>query len=380
MICEKEKCTGCRACYSICPNGAIIMQEDENGFLYPKINENKCIKCNKCRQICPVLHSKEENKDIVAYACYNKNLTERLNSSSGGIFVLLATEIIRKKGIVFGACFDKNFNVYHVYVDNEEDIYKLMGSKYVQSDIRDTYKKAKEFLDNDKYVLFTGTPCQIEGLNAFLGKAYSKLYTQDLICHGVPSPKVWRSYLKYRKKIDKEAPNNINFRSKNTGWKEYEINFKYKRFQYHVSHNEDYFMQAFLKDACLRESCHQCAFKKKYRNSDITLGDFWGIENMLPNFYDNKGTSLVILNSDNGNKLFEKIKNKIEYGRVDVDKAIEYNSAFIKSAKKDPKREKFMKHVENEDFKKVLKKYTYNLPLYKRILKKIYFRIKNRKS
>ena len=199
---DKSKCCGCSGCMNICPKNAIIMKEDKNGFKYPIVDKEKCINCGLCEKVCPILNNKkEQQKEIKAYACYNKNIEERLKSSSGGIFILLAKEILKRNGIVFGAAFDENFNVKHISIDNEKDIEKLMGSKYVQSNMGKVYKEVKEFLENGKYILFSGTPCQIEGLKKFLKKDYDKLYTQDIICHGVPSPKIWQMYLEYQKKI-----------------------------------------------------------------------------------------------------------------------------------------------------------------------------------
>ena len=170
---DKKDCSGCNACYSICPKNAIKMEYDKYGFKYPIVDKSKCINCGLCDKICPILNKKEEKeKSILSYACYNKNSNERLNSSSGGIFILFAKEIIKRNGVVFGVTFDKNNKVIHDYAENENDLKKFTGSKYVQSDIGDSYRKAKNFLESDRYVLFTGTPCQIEGLKAYLKKDY----------------------------------------------------------------------------------------------------------------------------------------------------------------------------------------------------------------
>ena len=168
QIIEKNKCCGCPACLNICPKSAIKMVEDERGFKYPIIDQKKCINCGLCKKTCPIINSHEgKKKNVIAFAAYNKNFDERKNSSSGGIFILIAKAIIKRNGVVFGATFDKEFNVVHSYIESEKDISKLMGSKYTQSNIEKTYVKVKEFLDEDRYVLFTGTPCQVEGLFAF---------------------------------------------------------------------------------------------------------------------------------------------------------------------------------------------------------------------
>ena len=193
-----EKCCGCSACMQACPKKCIIMKIDLEGFWYPKIKKSLCIDCHYCEKVCPVLHLlKKTDKTPVAYAAYSNEEYKRLNSSSGGIFTHLAEYILGEKGVVFGASFNEDYkSVKHILVENENDLGKLRGSKYLQSDINETYKIAKEKLDSGCLVLFTGTPCQIEGLICFLQKDYENLLLVDVVCHGVPSPKIWRDYLK----------------------------------------------------------------------------------------------------------------------------------------------------------------------------------------
>ena len=267
-ILEKNKCSGCSACMNICPKDAIKMMEDENGFKYPLIDNLKCVGCNLCKKTCPVLNKAENaKKDVLAYACYNKNINERLNSSSGGAFVLFAKEILKRKGVVFGAMFNEKFEVVHGYIQNKEDLDKLMRSKYTQSDIGNSYFKVKNFLDDDKYVLFTGTPCQIEGLLAYLNKKYDKLYTQDIICHGVPSPKAWIRYLEFQEKTNKDNIRKISFRNKDKSWKLFRMKINFDNKTYTKDTRKDIFLQAFLKNTILRDSCYNCTFKDKYRKS-----------------------------------------------------------------------------------------------------------------
>lgn len=370
-ITDKTKCCGCHACYNICPKGAIKMQQDEKGFEYPVIDKEKCINCGLCEKVCPIINNKQIENEPRAYACYNKDLNIRMKSSSGGIFTLLAEEILNKGGVVFGASFNTKFEVEHIMVEKTEELEKLRGSKYTQSKIGETYKKAKEILEEGRYVLFTGTPCQIEGLKSYLRKEYDKLYTQDIICHGVPSPKVWKKYIKYREKIDNEKPKKISFRNKDNGWKLFNTKFEYKNFSYKQNQNEDKFMQAFLKNTILRDSCYNCSFKKLNRISDITLADFWGIQNIMPELDDNKGTSLVIVNSKKGQELFENIKEKIIYKNVDIQEAIKYNMSMIESAKMDKNRKKFFENLDKLDFDKLVKKYTYQPSIFKKIEFKI---------
>lgn len=355
---NKEKCSGCHACYSVCPTKAIEMVEDEKGFKYPVIDQQKCINCHLCEKTCPIINKKIVDNEPKAYSCYNKNNEVRSKSSSGGIFTLIASKILEKNGVVFGASFNNKFMVEHIYVEKEEELYKLRGSKYLQSIIGDSYKQAKKFLEEGRYVLFTGTPCQIEGLLSYLNKDYEKLITQDIICHGVPSPKVWNKYLEYREKEDGEIPLEINFRSKENGWKNYNLKFRYNGREYKNNQNTDKYMQAFLKNVSLRESCYNCSFKKINRLSDITLADFWGIEKVNPKMFDDKGTSLVIVNSKKGNKLFNSIQDEIVKEEININEAIKYNPSMITSFKPDKNREKFFEHLDNMEFKELVNKYT----------------------
>lgn len=371
-ITDKTKCCGCHACYNICPKGAIEMQQDEKGFEYPVIDKEKCINCGLCEKVCPIINNKQIKNGPQAYACYNKDLNIRMQSSSGGIFTLLAEEILSKGGVVFGASFNKTFEVEHIMVEKIEELEKLRGSKYTQSKIGETYKKAKEILEEGRYVLFTGTPCQIEGLKSYLRKEYDKLYTQDIICHGVPSIKVMKKYNNYLEQINNSNIEEIKHRTKINGWKEWRVFIKFNNNkQLSSDHNKDLYMQAFLKNTILRDSCYNCSFKKLNRISDITLADFWGIQNIMPELDDNKGTSLVIVNSKKGQELFENIKEKIIYKNVDIQEAIKYNMSMIESAKMDKNRKKFFENLDKLDFDKLVKKYTYQPSIFKKIEFKI---------
>lgn len=338
----KQKCTGCRACEKLCPKNAIKMVENEKGFLYPCIDKEKCVECEICKLKCPINNKENENKKEV-YAAYNKDEKTRKNSSSGGLFTLFAEYIIENQGIVFGAAFDKDFKVEHIYITQKEEIEKLRCSKYVQSDTKNTYVQAKEFLEQGKLVYYSGTPCQIEGLYAYLTKKYDNLITQDIICHGVPSPKIWESYLKYKNKKFES----INFRSKeNATWQDFELNFKYKNGEENVHHDKETYMRLFLKDVILRESCYDCSFKKQNRNSDILLADFWGIDNVDKEFNDKKGVSLLIVNSKKGKKLVEKLSDKMIKKEVPFAEAIALNPSMLKSAKKHSSYEKVFKKLD----------------------------------
>ena len=376
---DKSECCGCHACYNICPTGAITMEEDEKGFKYPVINIEKCINCGACEKVCPILKKNiiEKQDFPKAYACKNKNDQIRMKSSSGGIFTLIAKAILELDGIVFGAEFNDEYNVIHSYVNNEVNLSKFRGSKYLQSTIGDTYKKAKEFLDSGRYVLFTGTPCQIEGLKTYLRKDYEKLYTQDIIRHGVPSPKVWKKYVQELNEKNEAIPKEVNFRKKdNTGWTSFQLSMKYDKSEYVKTHEKDAYMQLFLKDLILRDSCYDCKFKKKNSLSDITLADFWGIRNIRLDMDDDKGTSLIIINSEKGKELLNKIEDEIEKEKVNFEEAIKYNQSMIKSAQMPKQREDVFKNLENESIDELVKKYIPQPSMIRRILGKIKRRIK----
>lgn len=360
-VIEKKKCTGCMACKDICPKNAITMIEDENGFKYPNIDEEKCIKCGLCEKVCPVINKLNENKyKIKVYACKNKDRQIRLKSSSGGVFSLLAKYIIMNRGVVFGARFNQNLEVIHDYIEKKEDIELFRGSKYVQSNIEGNYKKAKEMLDKKRKVLFTGTPCQIEGLLGYLGKNYENLYTQDIICHGVPSPKVWKKYINYKKDKKGEYPTNVNFRRKDIlGWSNYQINYKYSDCEENIHHDEDPYIKIYLKNLDLRDSCYSCKFKKTSRKSDITIADFWGIDNVGSKLNDEMGISALLINSEKGEYIFNKIKDDLEYEEANIEDIIKYNSCFCESTYYNEKREEFFNKINNVNlsFEEIIKEF-----------------------
>ena len=334
------------------------METDQEGFLYPVVNYNLCIKCKKCINVCPIINKEEVESNPVAYSCINNDETIRLDSSSGGIFTLVAEKVIAQGGAVFGASFNNQFEVQHVFVETKEDLGKLRGSKYVQSKIGNSYKKAKEFLDSGREVLFTGTPCQIAGLKSYLEKFYTNLSTMDIVCHGVPSPEVWRKYVEFRE-IEAGSPaQRIAFRRKNEGWKRFSVSFLFKNnIEYRQNLRNDLYMRAFLKDVCLRPSCYECEFKTLDRQSDITLADFWGIQNMIPDMDDDKGTSLIFVNSKAGQAMIEQIADKMKFKEVDINEAVKYNSAAIKSVDTNSNREKFFEELHKLTFDELVKKY-----------------------
>lgn len=358
---DKRDCSGCTACASICPVKCIEMKSDEEGFVYPVVDKSRCINCGLCEKTCPIINRKADAKiEPRAYACINNDLAVRMNSSSGGVFSLLAEYILQNDGVVFGASFDENFVVRHTFVEREEDLNKLRVSKYVQSDMGEMFKKAKEFLDANRKVLFTGTACQIAGLKSFLKRDYENLFTQDLICHGVPSPLVWEKYVAYR---GGENCEEISFRKKFADETKtcFYIKLKNGKAYAKLPNSRDPMVRMFLLNKCLRPSCHACAFKTITRQSDITLADFWGINTVYPKINDGKGVSLILIHSDKGKKFFDEIKDKITYKEVKFKDAVRHNKMYYKSALKNPIRKKFFKDLSRLPFDKVIKKYGWGL-------------------
>lgn len=355
---EKQNCTGCYACYNICPKSCLAMNSDNEGFWYPKVDNKNCIQCKKCIKVCPIINKTTVYNEPFSYACYNKDNNIRFESSSGGIFTLVAEEIIKNGGVVFGAGFDGDFNVKHSYVETIEELHRFRGSKYVQSSIGDAYKQSESFLKQGRLVLFSGTPCQIGGLKSYLGTEYSNLFCIDIVCHGVPSPKVWKKYVSFRVNKSGTPIQNITFRLKNKGWKRYSVSFRFKNSrEYCETFYKDLFMRAFLKDICLRPSCYQCKFKTLHRQSDITLADFWGIQNIFPEMDDDKGISLIFVNNTKGQIMFEEIKNKIIFKEVDIKQAVKYNPSAIKSADYNSNRNNFFEKLDELPFDVLIKKF-----------------------
>lgn len=312
VLADNEHCTGCMACYSVCPTKAIKKESDDRGFLYPKIEHERCIGCNSCSNVCPELNAVirgEKNPECYAAQAEDKI---RIISSSGGIFSVLASEVIKNGGVVFGATIDMNLNVKHIYIEKIEDLQLLRGSKYVQSDVGDTYKRVKEFLKEDKLVLYIGCPCQIAGLRSYINQEYSNLLTIDLLCSGVPSNQDFIEDISTKISLDKIK--SIKFRDKNhgQGWRcdsLYVNTFDGGGHSFSVDSSS--FLQCFQNKISFRESCYNCQYFTRDRVGDISLGDFWGIENYDVSLNDNNGISLVLINTEKGKKMFDKIKNKL---------------------------------------------------------------------
>ena len=359
-ITDKQCCCGCHACYSSCPQKCISMQSDFEGFWYPVVDLERCTDCGLCEKVCPVLCKNTVDNHPLAYACMNKDDKIRKQSSSGGVFTVIAESVITNHGVVFGAGFDGEFNVVHSWTDRLDGLSNFRGSKYVQSCIGDTYKQTRDFLKQGRKVLFSGTPCQVAGLRSYLGKDYEALICLDIICHGVPSPKVFG---KYRAELEHRygaKARRIAFRRKDCGWKLYSVALSFDNAtEYRETLTTDLFMKGFLQNIYLRPSCYKCSFKTINRQSDMTLADFWGIQNVLPSFDDDRGTSLILVNSSKGNAIFSSVADKVDFEKVDIDQALIYNPSAIKSVDYNPKRAQFFKELAaSEDIKQLIAKYT----------------------
>lgn len=355
-------CTGCYACVSVCPKKCIVMKEDRAGFLFPMINTTECIRCNLCDKVCSVIHAQEQSMHTQAYAIKNRNDQERQDSTSGGIFSLLAKSVIDRNGIVFGAAYCDDFKVRHLAITDVQELSRLRGAKYTQSIIGDSLKRTEIALKSGRQVLFSGTPCQCSGLRAFLGKEYDNLLLVDLICHGVPSPKVWKIYLDYRslKENGGIQPSRVNMRSKVSGWSRYSYSTEFDYGEGNITriyNYQDLFMKAFVGNICLRKSCSNCVAKGVERCTDLTLGDYWGVWNQHPDFDDNKGTSIVLVHSEKGRKILQQLEDRMDCLEVDIDEAYKENMSLVKSSETHEKREEFLEKVNILNFEKLILEY-----------------------
>lgn len=352
VITEKQKCCGCEACVIICPKHCITMIEDSEGFLYPSVDLDACIDCGLCEEVCPFLNPGERNDDPVVYAAINKDSSVRMSSSSGGVFSALAELVINDGGVVFGARWDSEWGVKHDYTETLEGVAAFRGSKYLQSRTGDCYAQAQSFLDAGSQVLFSGTPCQIAGLNKFLKKRYPSLLTVDFVCHGVPSPKVFKIFLKQltQKKLPQGAVvTSIEQKSKRGkfNWRNPGFVVKWKGQTGVGSYSDmtyrNVFGLGFLTDLFLRPSCHTCKAKAGRSGSDITIGDFWGIERVKPEMDDNKGVSLVLVNTDAGCNFYNALEANITSSSVNYANLKAFCPVFMISVRKNKNRRRFFK-------------------------------------
>ena len=390
MLENKDLCCGCSACLHVCPKHSITFEENREGFSYPKVNLRTCIECGLCEKVCPILSQNTARVPFQIYAAKHRDNEVRLNSSSGGVFTLLAENILRDGGVVFGARFNEKWEVIHDFTESKDSLAPFRGSKYVQSNIGNTYTIAERFLKSGRQVMFTGTPCQISGLKKYLRKDYDNLLTVDFVCHGVPSPMVWRKYLEdilFQSKAKKRTVfpsdsvdstlTSVNFRDKSTGWKKYSVTFGFskdlpdgiKKTMLSSVYTEDSYMTAFLSNLSLRPSCYSCQVKASRSGADITIGDFWGSERIESDFDDDIGVSVVFINNLDASKYL--LNTDFIYKEVNYDQAIDMNKAMVSSSPVHPMRGLFMDTIRLLGFRKSFFLST-NSNFFIRILRRLY--------
>lgn len=376
---KRDLCSGCTACMQSCTTQCITMKKDKMGFLYPSVDQAKCVNCGACDRACHSLNERlpKNTAPLEVYASKGLDENVRLISSSGGLFSLIAQYVISQNGVVFGATFSDDFHtVRHIAVESLDKLPSLYGSKYVQSDIKSSYKDAKAYLQEGRMVLFSGTPCQIAGLRSFLAKDYENLILLDIVCHGAPAPAVWDEYLGYLEKKYSGKATAVSFRDKRESWRDYVLSIKFDNGKEYVQNRaNDLYMRGFLHDHYLRPSCFNCKNKGVDRIADITLGDLWGAEKIAPKLDDNKGTSLVIISSEKGKLIFDKIAPSIDCQPVELDDAVKYNSAVVKSVQSNSVSNQFESSFQTKPINQLLRKYC-SRPLHRKIAQKIKLIIK----
>jgi coenzyme F420-reducing hydrogenase beta subunit len=357
---RKEECCGCTACMSICPKQAITMIADEEGFLYPDVNQELCIECDLCKQVCPFSDKYRISGNYdqpLVYAVKHKDDNVRMNSSSGGMFTAISDYIIDIDGVIYGAAFDENIVVRHQKAWTEEERNKFRGSKYVQSNLIGVFEDTKNELKKGRTVLFTGTPCQNAGLHSYLNKNYENLYLCDIVCHGTPSPLIFKNYIKYCECKHNNSITEYYWRFKGNGWHSHTEKAVYADGKEDsTSLLSQSYKELFYSHVTLRPACHNCKFCNFSRPSDITIADFWGVEKSMPDFDDNIGTSLVLINSSKGKELFNNIRKDLYYQKSNTTDCLQPNLHTPSLASS--KRDQFWKDYRDKGFEYVLKKYT----------------------
>lgn len=386
---KPEDCCGCTACEAVCPVDCISMTKDNDGFAYAHVDKTQCIDCGLCLKACPVI-SRYGSAAITAkvYAAINCDTTVRAESSSGGVFSLLAQAVLGRNGVVFGARYDNNFKVVHGSIEHLEDLHLLRGSKYAQSDMGESLSDVKRLLTAGREVLFSGTPCQVAGLKHFLHQDYPLLITVDVACHGVPSPAIFERYLSEQKQRVERANKgvrvelkNFTFRNKEAGWRHYNVVSMYnivsgeeglqnKRIKITQPFFRNEFMRGFLHNLFLRPICYQCPSKKFTSGSDITIADYWGIENCAPQMDDDKGTSLVIVLTSRGQRMWDSIASGIKAQPTKMADALSGNHALVSSENIPAHKELFFADLSRMTLAKAVEKHT-KTPVSKKIKRTI---------
>lgn len=374
-----QDCCGCEACVAVCPQQCITMQENEEGFLYPVVDVSKCIECGLCNKVCPWEHISGAPGPLaepIVYAAWNLDEEIRRQSSSGGVFTVLAEHVLKQGGIVVGASFVQNCTkVEHIIVDSLEGLPRLRRSKYVQSSISPSLSiTIKKRLLSGSKVLFTGTGCQVAAIRNFLGRDYENFYACDLICFGVPSPGWYRRYVEKLSQRESEPLVAINMRSKHEGWKNYGVCEEYTTKTKFFSVHQSVWSHSFLKKIAHRYSCFVCKYARLERAGDITLGDFWGVKNKYPQYdEEDKGTSLLLVNSAKGEALLNECSEKLFLGKADMEHALKRNQKLLTPPPVPEERASFLNDTKTLPLKELRRKYKiYYVSLPEKVLRKIF--------
>lgn len=371
---QKIACYGCRACEQICPKNAITVIPDDEGFLYPVLDEEKCVKCGLCKKSCPYHSEKCQNESKSVYAVQNKQKEELLKSSSGGVFSALAREVIFSGGAVAGCVFTEDIKAEHIITSDYSVVEKMQGSKYVQSDVKDVFPQIKNMLDDDKAVLFTGTPCQVAGLKLFLNKPYENLLTVDLVCHGVPSPELLKMFVDSFQE-SKGKLSELKFRDKaRNGWRsEGTLFFEKGKSVSFSPYRDSYYNLYYMRNCVSRLSCYECKYASPLRVGDITIGDFWNASDFLDEKDYEGGISVVLVNTNVGEKFFNSIKDRLNVFESDLETAQKGNARLVGGQPIPENRKDFYKKVKEEGYKKAAEnecKYSHVVPFIKKHIPK----------
>ncbi len=359
-VITKNDCCGCFSCYNICPHKSISMCEDEEGFKYPKINQSTCTDCGLCQKVCPVLQPVEEKQSQQeAFLLQHKDDIILRESTSGGAFTAIATWVISQGGIVFGASFDDGLKVKHVAVESVSELRKFRNSKYVQSEIGDCFKEVKTFLKEGRLVCFSGTPCQIEGLDSYLfRKKYDNLLLVDLVCRAVPSPRVLREYIAYQENNNNSKVDNLLFRDKYFGYKYSNLSIRFSdTTSYHEGIDTDKWLRSFFSGINVRPSCFKCNFKKRYRVSDITIWDCFDVNKFSKELDNDKGVTRALAHSEKGKAIMGHLVSYANVLIINVESAVDGVKELVTPAIENPKRDDFFKDLNEFGFEHTVEKY-----------------------
>lgn len=352
-------CTGCGACSAICPKNCIRMADDRSGFEIPIVDESICIHCGLCEKVCPVLNdygNKTSSAPLRIYAARNKNEVTVKESSSGGIFSIFAENVLKRNGVVYGVTLTTSLTAEHIRIESLDSLYKIRGSKYLHSTSANVFAKVRSDLNSGREVLFSGTPCQIAAVHQFLRKSYPNLLCMEVVCHGVPSNLVFQKYVEYLEKRYRSHIINVNFRDKRKGWLTNYISFYFENGKIVTQKSaENWFTLGYVENLFLRECCSDCKFKAMKSNSDITLGDMWGIESLIPSYEVKNGVSMVCVNSQAGESAFAEIKHLLDDStEVRFTDIVKYNRCIIDSAPPHKQRNYFLQQLTLVPVKKLL--------------------------